>query len=97
MYVTARGAQNAMVLTLARELARSGIAVNAVAPNFVKSPSYFSDALLSDEAARGKILSQIPLGRLGKPEEASDVIAFLLSAKAGFVTGHVVPVAGGWA
>jgi len=97
MYVTARGAQNAMVLTLARELARSGIAVNAVAPNFVKSPSYFSDALLSDEAAMAKIVSQIPLGRIGKPEEVSDVIAFLLSDKAGFMTGHVAPVAGGWA
>ncbi len=97
MYVTARGAQNAMVLTLARELARSGIAVNAVAPNFVKSPSYFSDALLSDEAAMAKIVSQIPLGRIGKPEEVSDVVAFLLSDKAGFMTGHVAPVAGGWA
>ena len=97
MYVTARGAQNAMVLTLARELARSGIAVNAVAPNFVENPSYFSEALLSDETARAKILSQIPLGRIGKPEEVSDVVAFLLSEKAGFMTGHVAPVAGGWA
>ena len=97
MYVTARGAQNAMVVTLARELAKSGIAVNAAAPNFVESPTYFPETLLNDEAARDKILSQIPLGRLGKPEEASDVIAFLLSEKAGFVTGHVVPVAGGWA
>ena len=97
MYVTARGAQNAMVVTLARELAKSGIAVNAAAPNFVESPTYFPESLLNDEAAKAKILSQIPLGRLGKPEEASDVIAFLLSEKAGFVTGHVVPVAGGWA
>ncbi len=97
MYVTARGAQNAMVLTLSRELARSGIAVNAVAPNFVKSPSYFSDALLSDEAAMAKIVAQIPLGRIGKPEEVSDVVAFLLSEKAGFMTGHIAPVAGGWA
>ncbi len=97
MYVTARGAQNAMVLTLSRELARSGIAVNAVAPNFVKSPSYFSEALLSDEAAMAKIVAQIPLGRIGRPEEVSDVVAFLLSDKAGFMTGHVAPVAGGWA
>ncbi len=97
MYVTARGAQNAMVLTLSRELARSGIAINAVAPNFVKSPSYFSEALLSDEAAMAKIVAQIPVGRIGKPVEVSDVVAFLLSEKAGFMTGHVAPVAGGWA
>ncbi len=97
MYVTARGAQNAMVLTLSKELAKSAITVNAVAPNFVENPSYFSESLLADEAARAKILSQIPLGRIGRPEEVSDIIAFLLSDKASFITGHVVPVAGGWA
>jgi NAD(P)-dependent dehydrogenase (short-subunit alcohol dehydrogenase family) len=97
MYVTARGAQNAMVVTLARELASSNIAVNAVAPNFVRSPSYFSDAVLNDDAAMAKILAQVPLGRLGKPEEVADVAAFLLADKAGFITGHIIPIAGGWA
>lgn len=97
MYVTARGAQNAMVLSLSRELARDGITVNAVAPNFVENPSYFSEKLLTDETAMAKILSQVPLGRMGKGEEVSDIVAFLLSDKSGFVTGHVVPVAGGWA
>lgn len=97
MYVTGRGAQNAMVLTLARELARSAITVNAVAPNFVENPSYFSEALLTDEATKAKILSQIPLGRIGKPAEVADTVAFLLSDKAGFTTGHVMPIAGGWA
>ena len=97
MYVTARGAQNTMVLTLARELAKSGITVNAVAPNFVESPTYFPDELLNNEAAMAKILSQIPMGRMGKPSEAADLVAFLLSDRAGFTTGHAIPVAGGWA
>lgn len=97
MYVTARGAQNTMVQTLARELAQTGITMNAVAPNFVESPTYFPEALLNNEAAMTKILAQIPMGRMGKPREAADIVAFLLSDRAGFTTGHAIPVAGGWA
>lgn len=96
MYATARGAQNAMVKSLARELARDAILVNAIAPNFIESPTYFPDELLADEAARAKILSNIPLKRLGKPEEVAELIAFFASDKCGFVTGHALPIAGGW-
>ncbi len=97
MYCTARGAQNSMVLSLSKELAKSNIAINAVAPNFVENPSYFPEDVRNNETVKQKILSQIPLGRFGKAEEASDVVAFLLSEKAGYITGHVVPTAGGWA
>lgn len=97
MYATARGAQNAMVKSLARELARDGILVNAIAPNFVESPTYFPEELLADETARAKILKNIPLGRLGTPREVAELVAFFASDRCGFVTGHALPVAGGWA
>lgn len=97
IYATARGATNALVRSLGKELARYNIQVNAVAPNYVESPTYFPPELLADEAARAKILSNIPLGRLGRPEEIGALIAFFASDACGFVTGHVVPAAGGWA
>ncbi len=96
IYVTARGAANMLATTLARELARDGICVNAVAPNFIESESYFLKTLLEDEAKRAKIVGNVPLGRLGRPEEVGALIAFLMSEEAGFLTGHVYPVAGGW-
>ena len=97
MYVTARGAANALAVTLAKELARDNIQVNAVAPNYVESPDYFPAELLDDPKTRDKILANIPLGRLGKPEELAALIAFLASGKADFITGQVIPFAGGWA
>ena len=97
MYVAARGAANALVLSLARELAPHNVHVNAVAPNYVESPTYFPPALLADPEKRAKMERNIPLGRLGRPEEVARVIAFLASDGSDFVTGHVMPVAGGWA
>lgn len=97
MYATARGATNAMTVSLARELARDNIQVNALAPNYVATPAYFPDELMQDRASAEKILKNVPLGRLGKPEEAGATIAFLASPGADFITGLVLPFAGGWA
>jgi NAD(P)-dependent dehydrogenase (short-subunit alcohol dehydrogenase family) len=96
MYAAARGGANALTLTLARELAPHNILVNAVAPNYVENPSYFPPELLSDPQSRAKIERNIPLGRLGKPEEVGALVEFLATGDCGFVTGHVVPIAGGW-
>lgn len=97
MYAAARGGANALTLTLAKELAPHNIVVNAVAPNYVANPSYFPPELLANREARAKIERNIPLGRLGEPAEVGALVAFLAAGDCGFVTGHVMPIAGGWA
>ena len=85
-----------MAVSLARELAPFGIRVNAVAPNYVESPTCFPPALLANPDALAKMTRNVPLRRLGKPHEVGRTVAFLASDAAGFITGHVLPVAGGW-
>ncbi|MCB2107279.1 MAG: SDR family oxidoreductase [Rhodobacteraceae bacterium] len=97
MYATARGAANSMALSLAKELAGANIQVNAVAPNYVESPSYFPKSLIENPAAMKKFTEKVPLKRLGQPEEVAAAIAFFASTGSDFITGHVLPVAGGWA
>ncbi len=97
MYIAARGAANALAVSLAKELGRDNIQVNAVAPNYVENPDYFPPDLIAEQDVLARIVKPIPLGRLGKPEELGATIAFLASPGAGFLTGQVLPVAGGWA
>jgi len=97
MYAAARGTANAMVPTLSKELAKWGIPVNAIAANYIKNPDYFPPELLANEDAMAKMLKNIPLGRLGEPEEVAELVALFASGRCGFVTGHVIPIAGGWA
>jgi len=97
MYVAARGGTNALARSLAKELGRFNIQVNALAPNFIESPMYFPDELLANKEAFKKITSQIPLGRLGTQEEAGEYLLFLVSDKSNFITGQELYLAGGWA
>ena len=97
MYVTARGATNALAVSLAQELGRDNIQVNAIAPNYVESLTYFPPALVDDPEILAKMTRNIPLKRLGKPEEVAALVAFYASDKSDFITGHVMPFAGGWA
>lgn len=97
IYCAARGGANALAVALAQELARDNIQVNAIAYNFVESESYFPRKLLDDPEARARIEKNIPLGRLARPEEAAALVTFLAGPDSDFITGQVVPFAGGWA
>tara|TARA_Y100001970_G_scaffold294373_1_gene452206 strand:- start:114828 stop:115565 length:738 start_codon:yes stop_codon:yes gene_type:complete len=96
VYATARGAANALTRSLSRELAPYNINVNAIAPNYIESPSYFPSEIMEDDKKREKILRNIPLGRLGKPEEVGKIVSFLASDGGNFITGQIIPVDGGW-
>jgi NAD(P)-dependent dehydrogenase (short-subunit alcohol dehydrogenase family) len=78
--------------TLAREVGRKGITVNTIAPGRTDTGRLRS--LGGGVASRGDV-SNIPLGRIGRPEEIAAVVTFLASEQAGYVTGAVVPVDGG--
>jgi len=77
--------------TVARELAGRNITVNAVAPGFIATEM---TAALGEEIL-AEVRKQIPLGRLGQPQEVADAVLFLASEAAGFITGHVLTVDGG--
>ena len=92
-YAATKGALIAMVKGLATELAPHHIYVNCVAPGWVDTD--MSRPALEDPRSARKILSTIPLGRVGMPEEIAAPILFLCTREAGFVTGEVFNVNGG--
>ncbi|MCL6426365.1 elongation factor P 5-aminopentanone reductase [Bacillus subtilis] len=92
LYSMAKGAQHSFVKGLAKELAPSGIRVNAVAPGAV-------DTNMMNQftaAEKEEIADEIPIGRLARPQEIADATAFLLSEKASYITGQILSVNGGW-
>jgi 3-oxoacyl-[acyl-carrier protein] reductase len=90
-YAASKAGMVGMARSLARELGSRGITVNVVAPGFVATDM---TAELTDER-RAAIVAQVPLARYAEPSEVADVITFLASPGAGYITGALVPVDGG--
>jgi 3-oxoacyl-[acyl-carrier protein] reductase len=92
-YAASKGALISMVKGLSSELAADGIYVNCVAPGWVATD--MSAPALNDPSTRDLVLSKIPLGRVGTPEELAAPILFLCTSHAGFITGEIFNVNGG--
>lgn len=93
----ARAGANALVKSLSIELAPFGIPVNAIAPNYLYSETYFPKAEFIDNSVGRRFIQEVvPAGRLGQPEEIGELIICLANMKGSFHTGTIIKFAGGW-
>jgi 3-oxoacyl-[acyl-carrier protein] reductase len=90
-YVSSKSGVIGMTKALARELASRNVTVNAVAPGFIETD--MTDAL--DQKLKEEHQKSIPLGRFGQAEEVADLVAFLASDSAAYITGQVIGINGG--
>jgi NAD(P)-dependent dehydrogenase (short-subunit alcohol dehydrogenase family) len=92
-YATAKAGMIGLTKTLAREYARKGVTVNAVAPGFTRTR--MTEGI--PDKAMELVLAATPLGRMGEPMEIAAGVVYLASPSAGFITGHVLDINGGFA
>ena len=90
-YAASKAGMIGMTKSLAQEMGSRGITVNVVAPGYIETDM---TAALPDEV-KSKILAQVPLGRIGQPEDIAHAVKFLASDEAGYITGQVLAVNGG--
>jgi 3-oxoacyl-[acyl-carrier protein] reductase len=90
-YAASKAGMIGLTQSLAREFADKGVTVNAVAPGFIDTDMVKS----IPPKVLEKILSRIPVGRFGTPEEVASAVAYLVSPEAGYITGQVIDVNGG--
>jgi glucose 1-dehydrogenase len=92
-YCASKGGLKMLTRTLGVELGRFGITINNIAPGAIETP--INTALLNDRMKLSYLLHQIPLGRLGKPEDVAGLAAFLASSDSDYVTGSTFTIDGG--
>lgn len=90
-YSASKAGMIGLTKSLAREIGSRGVRVNAVAPGFIKTA--MTDKL--NDTQKEALLSQVPLSRLGNPEEVASVVLFLASDLASYITGEVIQITGG--
>ncbi|MDQ7995177.1 MAG: acetoacetyl-CoA reductase [Luteibacter sp.] len=90
-YAAAKAGMHGFTISLAQENARFGITVNTVSPGYVGTDM----VMAVPEDIRAKIVAQIPVGRLGRPEEIAHAVAFLTSEESGWITGSNLAINGG--
>lgn len=95
IYDTSKGAVRMLTVSAARELAPTGVRVNAVAPGTIDTELTRSLAT-DDDALERMAARRIPMGHLGVPADIAEAVSWLSSTSAGYVTGHTLVVDGGW-
>jgi len=93
-YSTAKAGVIGLTKSVAKECGQDGVTVNAVLPGLTRTPTIETSMA---ERYKKTIIANTPLGRMAEPEEVANVIAFLASDEASFITGIALPVSGGWA
>jgi 2-dehydro-3-deoxy-D-gluconate 5-dehydrogenase len=93
-YAAAKGGIGSLVKALANEWAASGVQVNAIAPGYIATDN--TEALRNDPLRNPAILSRIPAGRWGQPEDFMGAVVFLASPASNYVNGTILTIDGGW-
>ena len=92
LYSASKGAINTLTLSLAKELGPSNITVNSICPGLIDTKMNDS---LSEETIKS-IIDNTPLGRIGTPKDVANLVDFLISEKANFITGQIITIDGGF-
>ena len=90
-YSASKGGIISFTKSLSKEMARLGITVNAVCPGIISTPMIEN----LDQETKSNLLTMIPMGKFGKPEDIASMVLFLASEKAGYITGQTLTVDGG--
>jgi len=90
-YSASKGGIISFTKSLSKEMARLGITVNAVCPGIISTPMIEN----LDQETKSNLLNMIPMGKFGKPEDIADMVLFLASEKAEYITGQILTVDGG--